>query len=152
MLFNTSEEYDKAGDCFESALSVRPDDPLLFNRLGATLANSGKTELAIQYYLEALSIQPTYVRARFNLAVASMNLSRYKEAIEHLLKALSIQEADSQLLQSAGGVPRANGPTSQTLWDSLNIALLMMQRSDLATFTADKNLEAFRAEFGAAFY
>jgi peroxin-5 len=47
----------------------------LFNRLGATLANSGKTELAIQYYLEALSIQPTYVRARFNLAVASMNLS-----------------------------------------------------------------------------
>lgn len=50
-------------------------DPLLFNRLGATLANSGKTELAIQYYLEALEIQPAYVRARFNLAVANMNLS-----------------------------------------------------------------------------
>ena len=93
VLFNTSEEYDKAGDCFESALSVRPDvrlllpprrlfeltmrmqDPLLFNRLGATLANGGKAELAIQYYLEAIEIQPSYVRARFNLAVANMNLN-----------------------------------------------------------------------------
>lgn len=28
----------------------------------------------------------------------------------------------------------------------------MMQRNDLASFTAEKNLEAFRAEFGAAFY
>ena len=49
-------------------------DPLLYNRLGATLANSGKTDEAIRYYQEALDIQPAYVRARFNLAVASMNL------------------------------------------------------------------------------
>lgn len=49
-------------------------DPLLYNRLGATLANSGKTDEAIRYYHEALEIQPAYVRARFNLAVANMNL------------------------------------------------------------------------------
>lgn len=46
----------------------------MFNRLGATLANSGKTESSIEYYLEALELNPAYVRARFNLAVAFMNL------------------------------------------------------------------------------
>ena len=89
-------------------------DPLLFNRLGATLANGGKSELAIQYYLEAIEIQPSYVRARFNLAVANMNLNvrfsqlsresvltrfasqQHQSAAEHLLTALSIQEADSE--------------------------------------------------------
>ena len=75
VLFNTSEEYDKASDCFAAALAVRPDDPLLFNRLGATLANNGRTELAIEHYIQALELQPAYVRARFNLAVANMNLS-----------------------------------------------------------------------------
>ncbi|ORY89823.1 hypothetical protein BCR35DRAFT_287869 [Leucosporidium creatinivorum] len=146
VLFNTSEEYEKAGDCFESALSVRPDDPLLFNRLGATFANSGKTELAIQYYLEALDIQPGYVRARFNLAVANMNLGQYEEAIQHLTTSLSIQETEAQL--EAGNVDNASrGVTSQTLWDSLNICLLQMHRSDLATYTSSRDLRSILAAF-----
>ncbi|KAK4054253.1 hypothetical protein OIV83_001279 [Microbotryomycetes sp. JL201] len=146
VLFNTSEEYEKAGDCFESALSVRPDDPLLFNRLGATFANSGKTEVAIQYYLEALDIQPGYVRARFNLAVANMNLGRYDEAIQHLLTSLSIQETEAQHEADYNDMP-PTGVTSQTLWDSLNICLLQMQRGDLAPLTNERNLRALMQAF-----
>ncbi|KAM0789453.1 hypothetical protein ACM66B_000275 [Microbotryomycetes sp. NB124-2] len=146
VLFNTSEEYEKAGDCFESALSVRPDDPLLFNRLGATFANSGKTEVAIQYYLEALDIQPGYVRARFNLAVANMNLGRYEEAVQHLLTSLSIQETEAQHEADYDDMP-PTGVTSQTLWDSLNICLLQMQRSDLAPLTNERNLRALMQAF-----
>ncbi|GAA5911617.1 hypothetical protein JCM6882_008055 [Rhodosporidiobolus microsporus] len=143
VLFNTSEEYEKAGDCFGAALSVRPDDPLLFNRLGATYANSGKTDTAVQYYLAALDLDPGYVRARYNLAVASMNLGQYEEAVQHLVTSLSIQEADAEQdhLDQAPSANATGGITSNTLWDSLNVATLQMHRSDLSTLAIQRDLK-----------
>jgi len=74
VLFNASEEYEKAVDCFSAALGARPDDWLLYNRLGATLSNSGRSDEAIGYYGRALELQPGFVRAHFNACVACMNL------------------------------------------------------------------------------
>ncbi|GAA6017532.1 hypothetical protein JCM10207_008259 [Rhodosporidiobolus poonsookiae] len=149
VLFNTSDEFEKAGDCFEAALSVRPDDPLLFNRLGATYANSGKTDVAMQYYLAALDLDPGFVRARFNLAVANMNLAQYEDAVHHLLTSLSIQEADAEQdhLEQAPTSERVGGVTSNTLWDSLSISLLQMHRSDLSSLAAARDLKGLLRAF-----
>ena len=46
-----------------------PQDAVLWNRLGATLANSGKPELAIDAYYKALKLNPHFVRARYNLGI-----------------------------------------------------------------------------------
>jgi len=65
LLYNLSFEYPKAIDCFRAAVLKRPDDYLLWNKLGATQANSTKNEEAVEAYIHALDIKPTYTRARY---------------------------------------------------------------------------------------
>ena len=91
VLFNLSGEFDKAIDCFRAAISVRPSDSSLWNRLGATLANSNRSEEAVSAYHTALSHSPGFVRCRYNLGVSCINLKAYKEAAEHFLTALNFQ-------------------------------------------------------------
>ncbi|KAF9106322.1 hypothetical protein BGX27_009211 [Mortierella sp. AM989] len=148
VLFNVSEEYEKAVDCFRAALSLRPD-------YGATLANSNNTAAAIEAYFNALNINPSYIRARYNLAIACINLGQHREAAEHLLSALALQSAGdaarglmvgatSKAPQSDGGV----GGMSQNVWETLKMTMYMLGRSDLAQrCETTRDLDAFRDEF-----
>ncbi|KAI7906056.1 uncharacterized protein BX663DRAFT_498628 [Cokeromyces recurvatus] len=153
VLFNMSEEYDKAVDCFKAALISRPYDYQLWNKVGATLANSRDSMGAIEMYFNALQINPSFVRARYNLAISCMNLGQHREAAEHLLTALDLQRAAAM---SAGQAARAaeksilvdvpNG-TSDGIWDSLRLLMYMMSREDLAAECDHRNLDAFRGQF-----
>ncbi len=78
VLFHLSSEYDKAADCFKTALLMRPNDHLLWNKLGATYANNNRNEEAIDAYFQALKLCPGFVRARYNLGIGCMNLGAYK--------------------------------------------------------------------------
>ncbi|KAI0358408.1 TPR-like protein [Trametes cingulata] len=145
VLLNTNEDYVKARDCFTTALAVRPDDWLLYNRVGATLANSGHPEEALQYYYSALELNPAYIRARFNLGISCINLRRYDEAAQHILDALVLQDGDS--VRDPGGNDDKRGVTSSALWESLKTCCLHMQRLDLATLCDRRDLDAFRLNF-----
>ena len=69
---------------------------LLWNRLGATLANSGRSEDAIKAYCKALEVNPNFVRARYNLGVSCINIGCYPEAAGHLLGALNLHRIVSE--------------------------------------------------------
>ena len=53
-----------------SALAVRPTDYSLWNKLGATQANSSRSGEAIAAYQRALDLKPNYMRAWTNMGIA----------------------------------------------------------------------------------
>ncbi|KAG6335580.1 hypothetical protein ID866_3520 [Astraeus odoratus] len=137
ILFYNALEYDRAKDCFESALSLRPQDYLLWNRLGSCLSNGNKPEEALGAYREALSLRPTYTRAIYNVGVACLNIGAHKEAAEHFLGALAMQEASG------------SSQTSDQLWQTLRRALVQMNRGDLTELAKPENranIDLFRQQ------
>lgn len=66
--------------CTVKKTNKKKQDSLLWNRLGATLANGGRSEEAVQAYYKALELSPGFIRARYNLAVSCINLGAHRLA------------------------------------------------------------------------
>lgn len=172
VLFYCAEEYGKAVDCFSAALASTESGTvnqqeqlhLLWNRLGATLANSGRSEEAIEAYEQALHINPNFVRARYNLGVSCINIGCYPEAAQHLLGALSMhrvveQEGRERAREIVGGADGINDEQlermihisqnqSTNLYDTLRRVFSQMGRRDLADMVvAGMDVNVFRGEF-----
>lgn len=170
VLFYGAEAYDKAVDCFSAALAStesgssneRSQLHLLWNRLGATLANSGRSEEAIAAYEKALTLRPNFVRARYNLGVSCINIGCYEEAAQHLLGALAMhdvvaREGRERAREIAGASEQLSDRAldemvtqnqSTNLYDTLRRVFGQMGRRDLSErVVAGLDVDTFRDEF-----
>lgn len=135
VMFNISREYDKAVDCLRTALMV-VSDAKLWNRLGATLANSDKSEQAVEAYHEALNLEPGFIRARYNVGITCMNLGAHKQAAEHFLVALNQQLKARDMNQGSSSAVN----TSSTIWTTLRMVCSFMGEHDATKLVDDRNL------------
>lgn len=145
ILFSLSSDYDKAADCFQTALQVRPDNAKTWNRLGASLANGNRSVEAVEAYKKALEIQPGYIRARYNVGIICINLKSYKEAAEHFLTALNYQSSSAS--RSGLKVNLPSNKMSETIWSTLRMTISLMGRHDLQASVTNRNLEKLNNEF-----
>ena len=146
ILHNLSGEYEKAIDCFRLALESRPDDYLLWNRYGASLANGGRAEESMSAYREALIRYPGYIRARYNLAISCMMMGFGEEAAEHLLSVLQLQNAGADSIKDMVDLNRDN-ITSTSIWSLLRSAMSMHGRIELLDLVDKRDLELLIKEF-----
>ncbi|XP_047021470.1 peroxisomal targeting signal 1 receptor [Helicoverpa zea] len=142
VVFNISQEYDKAVDCFKTALMVASDNAKLWNRLGATLANSDKSEQAVDAYHQALNLEPGFIRARYNVGITCMNLGAHRQAAEHFLVALNQQHKATSMFPES-----STDTSSSTIWTTLRMVCAFMGEHELAKQVDARNLSELNKFF-----
>mmetsp|Transcript_19296 Transcript_19296/g.28739 ORF Transcript_19296/g.28739 Transcript_19296/m.28739 type:complete len:451 (-) Transcript_19296:23-1375(-) len=132
VLFNLSRDYQHAEEAFSKAVQLDPKNYSLWNKLGATQANSTKKEgskQAVSAYRKAIERKPTYTRAWVNMGISYSNQALYDLSAKYYLKALSLNDK------------------ADHVWSYLRIALQCMNREDLANLVSSRDVNQFRKEF-----
>jgi len=69
---------------FEQALSVKPDDNIAINNIGANMMQLGRSKEAEQYFHRAYAINPNYPQTLYALAMVSNTKSDYLTALDYI--------------------------------------------------------------------
>ena len=95
---------NQALDAVQDLLKDYPHEPVLFNIRGACFAGLGQLDVAVKNYKKAISIQPDYAKAHFNLAGSLHDLGQLKAAVKSYKKTLEIEPNYAEAYNNLGNV------------------------------------------------
>lgn len=149
ILHNLNRDYEPAAVALRHAVTLRPNMPNLWNKLGATLANGGNSDDALRSYRKAVDLQPKLVRAWVNVGTAYANREEFSKAMRYYLKAISMSEYETlEIGNAASSAVTGKSDSSLHVWGYVRNALLSMSRADLLYLVENQDVKGLKAHFG----
>lgn len=159
---------------FEHALKVTRDNHIMHNNYGKALMEEGQYEEAIEHFTEALLIDPQYLQARGNLAIAFNELgvalqkqNKVDQAIEKWEQAIQFNPEHSGAYFNIGLALAVKGRHEQAIkyfkqalqlkpdwhepYNDLGLAYAQLGREDLAVENYNKALQ-LKPDYADAHY
>jgi len=99
IVFRSRGEYDKANECYATALSLAPDYAELHASMGVLAIAQGKPEVAIEQLERCIELDDSLAVGHANLAVAYAMVGRFDEADEQLTGAIVRGYKDGKVLK-----------------------------------------------------
>ncbi len=90
-------DYDGAIEVLRPAILAHPESAPLWNTLGTILGEQGRPAEALVFYEEALRVEPSFAKARYNLANARLELGDLDGALADCDAAILIASSASDL-------------------------------------------------------
>lgn len=84
------EDIDTAMKYYDQVLTVKPNDNIALNNIGANLMQLGKTEEALKYFNKAIKVNPDYPNTHYALALVNETKGNFQEAFKHALNAIKV--------------------------------------------------------------
>jgi len=113
-LFN-SRKFDEAKKEISTQITKYPNSSILFNILGAVLAEQEQLNEAVENYKKAITLNPKYAQAYNNMGVALQKLKKINDALDCYKKALSLKEDFAEVYNNMGNAMRDLGRPKEAL-------------------------------------
>lgn len=92
----------EAQSSYKAVLKHVPNHPPTLHFLGLSYFQQGKPDRGIELVGKALTLQPNYVEARYNLATALHRLQRYEEAAVHYRQVVAVDTGNADAHNNLG--------------------------------------------------
>lgn len=102
-------ELDAALECFDKARALAPDDALVHQRLGATLAALNRFPEAVERYREAIALDPLDTDSHHGLGWTLEQMHRLEQAVDAYREAARVNPKADGSLNNMGNCLQALG-------------------------------------------
>ena len=109
---------NKFKDAFDAVVKVEykfPSEPLILNIKGACLEGMGLLDEAVKSYNDAISIDPNYSKAHYNLGGVLHEMGKLENAVQSYKNSLDIDSDFSEAHNNLGGTLKNLGQLDEAI-------------------------------------